>query len=108
MNNTITSIECIRRCFVYDNGYSVPFSEIEEKIRKRTRNLHIHVYGYDDEENKYQPIVFIQADYEGYHYRTPIQKEIFMKKDVNGFYDFMAKQLAHAFGNKFFIGGEEE
>lgn len=52
MNNTITKLECIRRCFVYDNGYSVLFSEIEEEIRKRTRNLHIHVYGYDDEENK--------------------------------------------------------
>lgn len=44
MSNKITTLECTKRCFVYENGNSIPFSEIENEIKSRTRNIEIDVY----------------------------------------------------------------
>ena len=109
MSNKITTLECTKRCFVYENGNSIPFSEIENEIKSRTRNIEIDVYEYIDEKNPLlEPIVFIQASYNGYKFRETIEKEEIGKDNPNGYYDYLAKHLAYAFGNKYFLKGLDE
>ena len=98
----ITKTEVDRKCFIYDELTSVSFSEIEEEIRKRTKRLHISVYGEYDIKSNIEPFVYLQASFEGYKYRTLLHKNIFNKENVNSYYDYLADNLACQFAHQFF------
>ena len=97
-----TKVEVDRKCFIYDDLTSISFSEIEEEIRKRTQRLHISVYGEYDIKSKIEPFVYLQASFEGYKYRTLLEKKVFKDKDVNSYYDYLVNNIVHQFANKFF------
>lgn len=100
-----TSLECDRKCWVYSNGNSITFSEIEMDLQKRLKRIKVRVYGdYFPEDLSIEPIVYIQADYEGYHYRERIEKRLFIDYDnIDSFYDWLAEKIAHCFGIKLFL-----
>lgn len=98
----ITKTEVDRKCFIYDELTSVSFSEIEEEIRKRTKRLHISVYGHYCPKSHVEPLVYLQASFEGYNYKTLLQKKYFNKEDVNSYYDYLANNITHQFAHKFF------
>lgn len=98
----ITKIEVDRKCFIYDEMTSISFSEIEEEIKKRTKNLIIKVYGEYDIKSKIEPFVYLQASFEGYKYRTLLEKKVLIDKNVNDYYDYLANNIIHQFANKLF------
>lgn len=104
----ITKIEVDRKCFIYDEMTSISFSEIEEEIKKRTKRLNISVYGEYDYKSNIEPFVYLQASYEGYKYRTILEKKIFNSKQINSYYDYLANNIIHQFSEKFFKVGEIE
>ena len=97
-----TKVEVDRKCFIYDDLNSISFSEIEEEIRKRTKRLHISVFGEYDIKSNIEPFVYLQASFEGLKYRTLLEKRVFKDKNVNSYYDYLANRIAHQFANKFF------
>lgn len=98
----ITKFEVDRKCFVYHDLTSVSFSEIEEEIRKRTKRLHISVYGEYDIKSNIEPFVYLQVSFEGYKYRTLLYKKEFNKESVNSYYDYLVNIIVHQFAYKFF------
>lgn len=98
----ITKIEVDRKCFIYDELTSVSFSEIEDEIRKRTKRIHISVYGEYDPISNIEPFVYLQVSFEDYKYRTLLHKNIFNKEDVNSYYDYLVNDIVHQFALKFF------
>lgn len=97
-----TPVEVDRRCFIYNNLESISFDEIEEEIRKRTKNLYIIVYGEYDPKCPLDPFVFLQASFEGYKYRCLLEKKAFKNKNVNDYYDYLADNLSQQFAYKVF------
>lgn len=103
----ITKTEVDRKCFIYDEMTSISFGEIEEEIKKRTKNLIIKVYGEYDVKSKIEPFVYLQASFEGYKYRTLLEKKVLIDKNVNNYYDYLTNNIIHQFANKVFKSGVE-
>lgn len=98
----ITKIEVDRKCFIYDEMTSISFSEIEEEIKKRTKNLIIEVYGEYDVKSRIEPFVYLQASFEGYKYRILLEKKVLIDKNVNDYYDYLVNNIIHQFATKVF------
>lgn len=110
MNYDTTPLECDRRCWVYSNGNSITFSEIENELKERTKNLFISVYGYYiPEDLSIKPIVYVRVETEnGYVCNIALEKNIFKEK-ANDYYDYLVKNIIHKLAQNMFInGGDEE
>ena len=104
MDYDTTPLECDRRCWVYSNGNSITFSEIENEIKERTNNLFIRVYGhYVPKDLSIKPTVYVRAETEnGYVCNIALQKNIFKEKHIE-YYDYLVNKIAHKFAKTMFI-----
>lgn len=108
MDIKTTPLEVDRKCWVYSNGNSIPFKEIELEIQNKLSLIKVRVFGeYNENDLSIEPIVFVQADYEGYHYRFMLEKRLFNDNDsIENFYNWLAEKIAHGFAVKLFLKGE--
>ena len=108
MDYDTTPLECDRRCWVYSNGNSVCFSEIENKLKGKTKNLFIRVYGYYiPEDLSIKPIVYVRAENkDGYVCNIVLEKNIFKEK-ADDYYDYLVRNIAHKFAQNMFINDLE-
>lgn len=104
MDIKTTPLEVDRKCWVFSDGNSIPFREIESEIQDRLNLIKINVYGeYIPENLSIEPMVYIQAGYEGYHYRQQLDKSVFCGKGIESYYDWLAKMIAQQFARRLFL-----
>lgn len=111
MDIKTTPLEVDRKVWVFSNGNSVPFSAIEQDIRERMKNVNINIYGqYDPKYPEIEPIVYLQVDYEGYHFRTMLDKRLFKEycENINDYFEYLTGNIAIRFGRKFFLKDSEK
>lgn len=100
-DKVVSSSEIINRCFIYSDTKIINFKDIEDEIRKRTKKIHIHVFGEYNPKFVLKPEVYLEACYENIHYRIILRKDVIYHED-SSFYDYIARDIVHIFAIKYF------
>ena len=105
-----TPLECDNRTWVYSNGNSITFSEIEMDLNSRIKNMKVRIYSeYDVTNLLIEPIVTARFETKyGYIRTIMLEKEIFKERNTyDGYYDYIIKQTTYMLARAMFVKEEE-
>lgn len=105
-----TPLECDRRTWVYSNGNSITFSEIERDLNSKLKNMSVRIYSeYDVTDLRLDPIVTARFESkDGYIKTIMLEKKIFKERNTyNGYYDYIIKQITYMMARAMFIKENE-
>lgn len=105
-----TPLECDRRTWVYSNGNSITFSEIEQDLNNKIKNMRVRLYGEYDEKNlTIEPYVFARFETkDGYVSTLMLEKKMFNSDNLDSYYDYLVKNIANKFAKAMFIKNEND
>lgn len=101
-----TPLECDRRTWVYSNGNSITFSEIETDINNKIKNMFVRIYGeYDPTNLTMEPFVYARFETkDGYIRIIKLEKKIFKERNTyDDYYDYIIKQTTYMLARAMFI-----
>lgn len=101
-----TPLECDRRTWVYSNGNSITFSEIETDINNKIKNMRVRIYcEYDPTNLTIEPFVIAKFETKDGYIRTiMLEKKMFKERNTyDGYYDYIIKQTTYMLARAMFI-----
>lgn len=106
-----TPWECDRRTWAYSNGNSITFSEIEQDLNNKIKNMKVRLYGnYDPKNLTIEPcVIAVFETKEGYKRTIILEKQIFKeRKTYDSYYDYLIRQITYMLARTMFVKNESD
>lgn len=100
IDNFVTKYEIDERMFIYTDGRTIKFDEIERIVQEKVRNIKIMVHG--DYFKKLDPVVYIQANFNGYSSKIVLDKKILIREDSINYIEYLANHLVRNISYQYF------